>query len=170
MPDVPAYQPLERPTTPLAKLNAFLVDDLDPALEYIKRLHANCEDKGILFELGHRASAIRLECTRWLRVARELLAAESASQSRSVWESAEAERRESGLPASSKPPADVVKAQIKDRIRGLQATVDFLRETRDDMSDLMTFVQTGMRTMREDEFAIVDGAQSVPGLFARAGA
>lgn len=161
-----AYRPLARPVTPLEQLTEFLTARLEPMLEEIRQMHARCDDRGTLFELGHRASALRLECTRWLRTAREVHATEQATQAQAVWETSEADRRRAGTGTrSERAPAAVMQAKIKDRTRTTAATVEFLRETRDDLADIMTFVQTGLRTMRDDELGSFEGAASVSGLW-----
>jgi hypothetical protein len=146
-----SYDPLPTPATGEQQLAVFLTERLAPELERLRAAHLHAVHKGDLYDLGRRAGALRIEVSQQLAEAQRALSVAVADE----LAIAHRANRSDKLEGQSRP-ADVVKAAAKSRVAALQKTVDLLRYAREDLASTLSFVQSAMRAMRDEELGELD--------------
>lgn len=156
------YSPLRPSLSVEAEIAAFISEELAPALEEIQRLVRNPEHKAELFEIGHRAIALRMRVSKYLAKAKRELEVQTSSAYQGLWETSKATAMEVGARSQ---PADLVKAKVRVQCGTISEAVDLLGYYRNDLDALQSFVQTGIRSMRDEELGQMDGAGAASGLW-----
>lgn len=158
MSDTPApYTPLARPADPRDGLTDFLTERLHPELSQIRRRLAQVAHRADLFEVGQRAIALRMEISEWLARGQRTLDQAWLDQYQAVWESSIAEAREREVRSI---PADILKARAKERVADIQEAMTLLANFRSDLDSLQSLIQTGIRSMLNEELGQLDGGPS----------
>lgn len=145
------YQPLARPDDPEQALAAFIEQRLAPELAALAQAHAGAVHKMDLYDLGRRAGALRFEVSSWLAEAQRLLSQATAEQLSVAHRANLADRDEKAA-----APMEILRANAKGRVALLQRAVDMLKYAREDLGSTLSFVQSSMRSMRDEELAELD--------------
>lgn len=151
------YQPLSRPADPRDELARFITERLHPELEMIRRRLREVAHRADLFEVGQRAIALRMEISDWLARGQRAYDRAWLDQYQAVWESSLTEARERDVRTI---PADLLKARAKDRVSDLQEALALLGNFRSDLDSLQSLIQTGIRSMLNEELGQLDGGPS----------
>lgn len=150
----PEYHPMQPPRSFEEQLTEFITDELSPELERIRRKVASPSHKADLFEIGHLAIALRMQISTWLARTERELDRQSATQYEALWEASRAQATESGARAM---PADLLKVKVREACGALIEAKGLLNYYRSDLDSLQSYVQTGVRSMRDEEMGMLDG-------------
>lgn len=147
------YQPMSTPRPFVERLSEFITDELSPELERIRRKVAAPSHKADLFEIGHLAIALRMRISTWLAQTERELDRQTATQYEAMWESSRAQAAEANARAM---PADLLKAKVREACGALIEAKGLLNYYRSDLDSLQSYVQTGVRSMRDEEMGMLD--------------
>lgn len=136
------------------KLTEFITNELSPELERIRRKVASPAHKADLFEIGHLAIALRMQISTWLAKTERELDRQTATQYEAMWEASRAQAVEAKARAM---PADLVKVKVREACGALIEAKGLLNYYRSDLDALQSYVQTGVRSMRDEEMGMLDG-------------
>lgn len=134
------------------RLAAFLTEELAPELDRIRQANAAAVHKADLFQVGQRAIALRIAVSRELAEATRQLSVATAEETRIAVQRKAVKRQVD----AERVPADVTRTEVRERVAVLQAAVDLLKYHRDDLGTLISFVQTAIRSMHDEEIAQLD--------------
>lgn len=151
------YVPLARPADGREALTAFLTERLHPELSEIRDRLKRVSHRADLLEIGQRAIALRMELSEWQARGQRTLDRAWLDQYQAVWEASLTEAKERDLRAI---PADLLKARAKERVGDLQEAMTLLSNFRSDLDSLQSLVQTGIRSMLNEELGQLDGGPS----------
>ncbi|WP_217924722.1 hypothetical protein [Miltoncostaea oceani] len=162
MTTTPAYTPLAVPPSVEALLAEFMTEQLAPELRTIKEKLAPGGHKADLFEVGQRAIALRFQISEWLARAERELDRQMSERYQAIWESSKATATEQGLRTM---PAELIKIKAREACGDMAEAVKLLAYHRNDLDSLQSFVQTGVRVMRDEEMGPADGIGAAAGLW-----
>lgn len=159
------YQPL--PATPdgpgpLERLESWVSDTFLPEFTRLQAMYDTCHTKMDVAAIGFRAQALQHQIALHLPEAKRLLTLELAAQHTAVRDAAEAGTR---VDNERRASADEIRAQVHANVATLQKTVDVLQHARDALSGDVSLSQSTMRSVREEEFAELQGQQGAPALY-----
>lgn len=151
------YTPLPRPADTREQMTTFLLERLHPELAQIRERLQRVSHRADLLEIGQRAIALRMEISEWLARGQRALERAWLDQYQAVWEASLTEAQERQLRSI---PADLLKARARERVGDLQEAISLMANFRSDLDSLQSLVQTGIRSMLNEELGQLDGAPS----------
>jgi len=147
---------------PLGRLEAWVSDVFLPEFTRLQEMYDRCHTKMDVAAIGFSAQALQHQIALWLPEAKRLLAMELAAQHTAVRDAAEAGVR---VDNERRASADEIRAQVHANVATLQKTVDVLQHARDALAGDVSLTQSTMRSVREEEFAELQGQQTSSALY-----
>lgn len=146
------YTPTPAPTSETGRLTAYLAGRFQRQRADLATLLSQTPDsKGELVRLSQRALAFRHELAGWHALAQRLYRSSYADQFNAAHE-----QREQALRSQTptlRASADLIRADADQATAALREAVELLAATRDDMAAVVSWAQTLIRSLLDEELS-----------------
>jgi hypothetical protein len=148
------YHDLPKRLNPHEEIKQWVDQTLMPGIDKINDIRTKAAHKADLHDMGMITSGLLLQIGRYRAMARQELAKAKASESRRIEQEANIAK---DIDAKRVTKAEA-KMMLAENLADWQYYVDLLGDIQDGLGKQLSFLQSSIRAMREEEFMPQDGS------------